>query len=63
MKPEGKTMYKITMECTGGDEYEINPAGEALNFVRVAYTDNAEVAEYYKNKVGIISVKEVKKED
>lgn len=56
-------MYKITMKCHGKDAHEINPVGESLDFVRVAYTDDAEVANYYKTNIGFISVEEVEKKD
>lgn len=56
-------MYKITMKCTKGDEYEVNPVGESLNFVRVAYTNDAEVANYYNGKIGLISIEEVADEE
>ena len=52
-------MYKITMRCSKGDEHEINPVGESLDFVRVAYTNDAEVANYYKTNIGLISIEEV----
>lgn len=55
-------MYKITMRCSGRDGHEINPVGESLDFVRVAYTEDAEVAEYYKDRIGLISIEEVEKE-
>ena len=55
-------MYKITMRCTGGDEHEMNPVGESLDFVRIAYTDDAAVAKWYEDRIGLISIEEVEKE-
>ena len=53
-------MYKITNECSLGEEHETNPILiGGLKFVKVAYTDNKKVADWYKNRIGTISVEEV----
>ena len=51
--------YKITKVCSKGEEYEVNPISEGLKFVKVAYTDNKKVADYYSSRLGTISVEEV----
>lgn len=53
-------MYKITKECSLGEEHETNPILiGGLKFVKVAYTDNKKVADWYKERIGTISVEEV----
>ena len=58
-----KAMYKITMRCSGRDAHEINPVGEELDFVRIAYTNDANVADYYKDRIGLISIEEVEDQE
>lgn len=54
-------MYKITCICSKGTEYENNPIndGKGLFFVKYAFTNNAELADYYRERIGTISVNEV----
>ena len=41
----------------------MNPVGESLDFVRVAYTNDANVANYYSDKIGLISIEEVEEQE
>lgn len=57
-------MYKITMRCRDRREsHEMNPVGESLDFVKVAFTNDANVADYYRDNLYLISVEEVEEQE
>lgn len=52
--------YKITKKLSHGEDHETNPIEYGgVEFVKVGYTDNEKVADWYRNDVLIISVEEV----